>query len=44
VPYEELYRGSLGPGDYVVEVYEYSHVDDSFGVRPRTCMNISPTG
>lgn len=45
-PNEEVYRGSLGPGDYVLEVYEYSHIepDPFFGSRPRTCMNVTLSG
>jgi hypothetical protein len=31
-------------GDYVLEVYDYSHIDPSAGLRPPTCMNVSITG
>jgi hypothetical protein len=31
-------------GDYVLEVYDYSHIDPSQGLRPTTCMNVSLTG
>jgi hypothetical protein len=31
-------------GDYVLEVYDYSHIDPSQGLRPTTCMNVSITG
>jgi hypothetical protein len=31
-------------GDYVLEVYDYSHIDPSAGIRPSTCMNVSITG
>jgi hypothetical protein len=31
-------------GDYVLEVYDYSHIDPSGGLRPPTCMNVSITG
>jgi hypothetical protein len=31
-------------GEYVLEVYDYSHIDPSAGLRPRTCMNVSITG
>ena len=31
-------------GEYVLEVYDYSHIDPSAGLRPPTCMNVSITG
>ena len=31
-------------GDYVLEVYDYSHIDPSQGLRPTTCMNVTITG
>jgi hypothetical protein len=42
---EELTR-ELEAGEYVVEVYEYSHIDDAAGTNRRgvTCMNVSVTG
>jgi hypothetical protein len=45
-PDEEVYRGTLDPGDYVLEVYEYSHIEPDlfFGSRPRTCMNVTLSG
>jgi hypothetical protein len=45
-PNEEIYQGSLAPGDYVLEVYEYSHIepDPFFGSRPRTCINVTLSG
>ena len=39
---------TLGPGDYVVEVYEYSHIEAPSAAnqtaRGRTCMNVTITG
>jgi hypothetical protein len=42
----ERYTGTLPAGDYVLEVFEYSHVDpDPNAVRRgRTCMSVSITG
>lgn len=31
-------------GDYVLEIYDYSHVDPSAGRRDRTCMTVTITG
>jgi PKD repeat protein len=31
-------------GDYVLEIYDYSHVDPSAGRRERTCMTVTITG
>jgi hypothetical protein len=31
-------------GDYVLEIYDYSHVDPSEGRRDRTCMTVTITG
>ena len=35
---------SLPAGGYVIEVYEYSHIDPSNGVRGVTCMNVTVAG
>ena len=44
-PFVERYAGDLAAGRYVLEVYEYTHVDpDATLRRPRTCMNVSITG
>ena len=42
---EDLVR-TLDAGDYVIEVYEYSHIDPvaAGGSRGRTCMNVTITG
>jgi hypothetical protein len=40
---ERLELGATA-GDYVLEVYDYSHIDPSAGLRPPTCMNVSITG
>ena len=42
---EETLTRSLAAGDYVIEVYEYSHVDPSSSATRRgvTCMNVSVT-
>lgn len=42
----ERYTGTLPAGDYVLEVFEYSHVDPdpSADRRGRTCMLVSITG
>ena len=42
---EDLVR-TLAPGDYVVEVYEYSHIEDPATGTPRgrTCYNVTLTG
>lgn len=41
----ETYSGSLPAGDYVLEVYEYDHVDPAGPEpRPRTCMNVTING
>jgi hypothetical protein len=34
----------LDTGDYVLEVYDYSHIDASVPPRNRTCMTVSVTG
>ncbi len=44
-PFVERYAGDLAAGSYVLEVYEWTHVDpDATLRRPRTCMNVSITG
>lgn len=44
-PFVERYTGDLAAGSYVLEVYEWTHVDPSATLRrPRTCMNVSITG
>ena len=45
-PFTERYRRILDAGDYVLEVYEYSHIDPSANAvrRPRTCMAVTITG
>jgi hypothetical protein len=40
----EQLTGVLPQGDYVLEVFEYSHVDPSAGSRGRTCMSVTITG
>jgi hypothetical protein len=40
----ELLEVGATAGDYVLEVYDYSHIDPSQGLRPTTCMNVSITG
>ena len=42
---EEMLTRSLAAGEYVIEVYEYSHVDPSSSATRRglTCMNVSVT-
>jgi hypothetical protein len=44
---EQLTR-ALGVGDYVIEVYEYSHIDPTVSPAPprrgRTCFNVTVTG
>ena len=42
----ERYTGTLTAGDYVLEVFEYSHVDPDPGAirRGRTCMLVTITG
>ena len=42
---EDLVR-TLDAGDYVIEVYEYSHIDPvaAGGSRGRTCMNVTISG
>lgn len=42
---EETLTRSLAAGDYVIEVYEFSHVDPSSSATRRgvTCMNVSVT-
>ena len=44
--YSESYSGTLPAGDYVLEVYEYSHVDPDPNAirRGRTCMLVTITG
>jgi len=41
---KEVLERSLPAGDYVLEVYDYSNIDPTNGVRPSTCMNVSITG
>ncbi len=43
---QERYTGTLAAGDYVLEVFEYSHVDpDPSAIRRgRTCMLVTITG
>jgi hypothetical protein len=47
VDQESLTR-ALGVGDYVIEVYEYSHIDPTVTPAPtrrgRTCMSVTVTG
>jgi PKD repeat protein len=38
---ESLVRTDAAAGDYVLEVYEYSHVDGSENTRGRTCMTVT---
>lgn len=40
----EMFEGEFEPGEYVLEVFDRSHVDTSLGIRPTTCMNVSITG
>jgi hypothetical protein len=47
VPDEELLTGTLAAGEYVIEVYEWSHVDPTYSDLQRrgvTCFNVSVTG
>lgn len=45
-PFTETLRKTVEAGDYVLEVYEYSHADpdDSVTRRGRTCMTVRITG
>lgn len=44
-PFVERYTGDLDAGSYVLEVFEWTHVDPGATLRrPRTCMNVSMTG
>ena len=44
---EETLTRALEAGEYVVEVYEWSHIDPTFSASQRrgnTCFNVSITG
>ena len=44
---EELLTRTLQAGEYVIEVYEWSHVDPTYSASQRrgvTCFNVSVTG
>jgi len=44
---DETLTRTLGPGEYVIEVYEWSHIDPSESAPPPrgdTCFNVSVTG
>jgi hypothetical protein len=45
-PFTETLRKTVEAGDYVLEVYEYSHADPDASVarRGRTCMTVRITG
>ncbi len=45
-PFTETLRKTVEAGDYVLEVYEYSHADPDASVarRGRTCMTVKITG
>ena len=45
-PFVEQFRKNVDAGDYVLEIYEYSHVDqnDSAVRRGDTCMTVRITG
>jgi hypothetical protein len=47
LPNEELLTRTLEAGEYVIEVYEWSHVDPTYSASQRrgvTCFNVSVTG
>jgi len=46
VPFVEQFRKNVDAGDYVLEIYEYSHVDQNDGAvrRADTCMTVRITG
>jgi len=44
---DEALTRTLEPGEYVIEVYEWSHIDPSYSAAERrgdTCFNVSVTG
>ena len=44
---EEALTRTLQPGEYVIEVYEWSHIDPTYSAAERrgeTCFNVSVTG
>jgi hypothetical protein len=44
---DETLTRSLQPGEYVIEVYEWSHIDPTYSAAERrgdTCFNVSVTG
>ena len=45
-PFVEQFRKNVDAGDYVLEIYEYSHVDQNDGAvrRGDTCMTVRITG
>lgn len=45
-PFTERLQKTVEAGEYVLETYEYSHVDldDANPRRPRTCLNVRITG
>jgi hypothetical protein len=45
-PFVEQFRKNVDAGDYVLEIYEYSHVDQNDGAvrRADTCMTVRITG
>ena len=43
-PDQERYQQELPAGDYVLEIYEFSHVDPDAQNPVRTCMNVTVNG
>jgi len=43
-PDQERYNNTLPAGDYVLEIYEFSHVDPEGNSPERTCMSVTVTG